>query len=159
MKKILSSLNDFIKKARELDEEIAVSYIVSGGKKFIVAVSEDKELKYQERVPDYPENYIEYDPERDEFIDCIDILASLKSHINAVQRTEELTDYLKKQGINAYNTDERRSELEFAEFIGRSKLNSNEFKNYSEDMDEEEKKELAIKIGMEVIRRGESNGC
>jgi len=32
MKRISSSLNDFIKKAQELDEEIAVSYIINGKK-------------------------------------------------------------------------------------------------------------------------------
>ena len=153
MYRIPSSLREFMKKAKELEEEIGVNLFLNGNELYVVATNEDKSIKYQELIGNVEESSLEYDPDNDEIIEVIDPMKPLRILVRSDERMKELVAYLRENGIDAYDAEERKMELRFAETIGRSKLKEKEFKNLVKGKDDEEIRKLAIKIGMKVIEQ------
>lgn len=153
MYRIPSSLKEFVKKAKELEEEVGVELVLREEDVFVVAMDEDKSIKYQEYIDSIELSKWEYNPEKDEIIEVIDPVKPLRVLAKSNQRIEELVKYLRDNGVDAYDVEERKTDLEFAEFIGRNILRDKKYKNSVRDKDDEEVRKLAIKIGMEVIRQ------
>ena len=153
MYRIPSSLREFMKKAKELEEEIGVNLFLNGNELYVVATNEDKSIKYQELIGNVEESSLEYDPDNGEIIEVIDPMKPLRIIARSNERMKELVAYLRENGVDAYDVEERKMELRFVETIGRSKLKEKGFKNLVKGKDDEEIRKLAIKIGMKVIEQ------
>ncbi|MCD6367476.1 MAG: hypothetical protein J7L45_00140 [Candidatus Aenigmarchaeota archaeon] len=142
-----------MKKAKELEEEIGVNLFLNGNELYVVATNEDKSIKYQELIGNVEESSLEYDPDNGEIIEVIDPMKPLRIIARSNERMKELVAYLRENGVDAYDVEERKMELRFVETIGRSKLKEKGFKNLVKGKDDEEIRKLAIKIGMKVIEQ------
>lgn len=150
MYRIPSKLEEFVEDAKELEEEIAVDIVSRGDNLFVVAMNEDKTVKYEEFCESMEMYRVKYD-EGGKPVEVMEPWRPLYAISQSYGRVSELVEYLNKEGIDAYDVEERRCKRNAAEFIGRSKLESKEFEGTTDGMDEDEIKELAIKIGMGVL--------